>query len=214
MSEKVPDTADASEAKEPVLSHVGGSKSDTFNLSIVQAAANTFWVTSQDEVHKAATVATQALKGITPADELEGMLAAQMIAAHQASMECFRRSMIVEQSLEGRAMNLNQANKLSRTYATLLEALNRHRGKGGQQKVVVEHVHVSEGGQAIIGSVRTGGGAAKRNQRQSYAEDQLTHAPQPPMWSENQEREAVPVAGHEERPMPDARRNEPRCSEG
>jgi hypothetical protein len=28
--------------------------------------------------------------------------------------------------------NLNQANKLSRTYATLIEALNRHRGKGQQ----------------------------------------------------------------------------------
>jgi hypothetical protein len=32
--------------------------------------------------------------------------------------------------------NLSQANKLSRTYATLLEALDRHRGKG-QQKVTV-----------------------------------------------------------------------------
>ena len=31
-----------------------------------------------------------------------------------------------------------QANKLSRTYAVLLEALNRQRGKG-QQKVIVEH---------------------------------------------------------------------------
>jgi hypothetical protein len=40
--------------------------------------------------------------------------------------------------------------KLSRTYATLVEALNRHRGKG-QQKVTVEHVHVHEGGQAIVG---------------------------------------------------------------
>jgi predicted Kef-type K+ transport protein len=36
---------------------------------------------------------------------------------------------------------LSQANKLSRTYAALLDALNRHRGKG-QQKVTVEHVHV------------------------------------------------------------------------
>src|SRR3981189_3501034 len=45
--------------------------------------------------------------------------------------------------------NLAQANKLSRTYATLLEALNRHRGKG-QQKVTVEHVHVHAGGQAEI----------------------------------------------------------------
>ena len=46
-----------------------------------------------------------------------------------------------EQTFEGRRENLNQASKLSRTYATLLEALNRHRGKG-HQKVTVEHVHV------------------------------------------------------------------------
>jgi hypothetical protein len=73
-------------------------------------------------------------------DELEGMMAAQLIAAHNAAMECYRRAMIGEQSFEGRRENLAQANKLSRTYATLLEALNRHRGKG-QQKVTVEHVH-------------------------------------------------------------------------
>jgi hypothetical protein len=41
--------------------------------------------------------------------------------------------MIGEQTLEGRRDNLSQANKLSRTYAVLLDALNRHRGKGGQQ---------------------------------------------------------------------------------
>jgi hypothetical protein len=44
--------------------------------------------------------------------------------------------MIGEQTFEGRRESLAQANKLSRTYATLLEALNRHRGKG-QQKVTV-----------------------------------------------------------------------------
>jgi hypothetical protein len=32
-------------------------------------------------------------------------------------------------------------------------ALNRHRGKGGQQKVTVEHVHVHAGGQAVVGVV-------------------------------------------------------------
>jgi hypothetical protein len=51
-----------------------------------------------------------------------------------------------------RDSHLNQANKLSRTYATLLESLNKHRGKG-QQKVTVEHVHVHQGGQAIVGHV-------------------------------------------------------------
>ena len=54
---------------------------------------------------------------------------------------------------------------LSRSFAVLLEALNRHRGKG-QQKVTVEHVTVNAGGQAIVGAVATpgrGGGANLRN---------------------------------------------------
>jgi hypothetical protein len=42
----------------------------------------------------------------------------------------------------------------------LLDALNRHRGKG-QQKVTVEHVHVHSGGQAVVGMVETPGGGAQ-----------------------------------------------------
>jgi hypothetical protein len=41
-----------------------------------------------------------------------------------------------EQENEGHPGNRNQANKLSRTHAALLDALDRHRGKG-QQKVTV-----------------------------------------------------------------------------
>jgi hypothetical protein len=48
-----------------------------------------------------------------------------------------------------------------RTYAMLLEALNRHRGKG-QQKVTIEHVHVHEGGQAVVGVVETPGGGGQK----------------------------------------------------
>ena len=53
-------------------------------------------------------------------------------------------------------LTLSPPHKLSHTYATLLEALNRHRGKG-QQKVTVEHVHVHAGGQAVVGTVETPG---------------------------------------------------------
>jgi hypothetical protein len=59
---------------------------------------------------------------LDPRDELEGVIAAQMIAAHSAAMECYRRAMLIEQTLEGRRENLSQANKLSRTYTLLLEA--------------------------------------------------------------------------------------------
>ena len=48
----------------------------------------------------------------------------------------------------------------SRTFIELLSALDRQRGKGGQQVVRVEHVHVHRGGQAIVGNVNAGETAA------------------------------------------------------
>jgi hypothetical protein len=121
--------------------------------------------------------------------------------------------MIPEQSFEGRRENLNQANKLSRTYTTLLEALNRHRGKG-QQKVTVEHVHVHAGGQAVVGPVETpGGGDQTKSEDQPHAK-QVTHAPQSPMWSADKERQPVPVTSDAERPVPHARRKVSRRSQG
>jgi hypothetical protein len=113
------------------------------------------------------------LASVNPRDELEGMLGAQLVGLHNAAMECFRRGMLSEQTLEGRRENLNQANKLTRSYATLLEALDRHRGKG-QQKVIVEHVHVHQGGQAIVGAVTQGGGVISKSEDQPVA---LSHRP-------------------------------------
>jgi hypothetical protein len=130
--------------------------------------------------------------GIAPKDELEGMMAAQLLAAHNAAMECYRRAMYSEQTFEGRRENLNQANKLSRSSALLLEALNRHRGKG-QQKVTVEHVTVNAGGQAIVGAVATpGGGVVNKSEEQPHA---LTHAPGIPFRSPDETRELLPCAG-------------------
>ena len=49
-------------------------------------------------------------------------------------------------------------NKLSRSFASQMEALRKHRN-GGKQTVTVQHVNVSDGGQAIVGNVETGGRA-------------------------------------------------------
>jgi hypothetical protein len=139
------------------------------------------------------------------------MMAAQLIAAHNAAMECYRRAMIGGQTFEGRRENLAQANKLSRTYATLLEALNRHRGKG-QQKVTVEHVHVHSGGQAIVGTVET---PAKSSESQGTRDaKQLAHAPQPAMRRPNAETGPVSSASDAERPMSNARRTITGSTEG
>jgi hypothetical protein len=156
-----------------------------------------------------ATVA--AMAGIGPKDELEGMIAAQLLAAHNAAMECYRRAMIGEQTFEGRRENLSQANKLSRTYAVLLDALNHHRGKG-QQKVTVEHVHVHSGGQAVVGMVETpGGGSEPKSKEQPHV---IAFAPGIEMPSANPERSTVPSASDAERPLPDARGKRAGRSEG
>ncbi len=187
------------------LKAFGGSASDAFNNLLANAVMSTLWLKNSDpeERDQQLSAMAAALVGIAPQDELEGMLAGQLVASNAAAMECYRRAMIGEQSFEGRKENLNQANKLSRTYVTLLEALNRHRGKG-QQKVTVEHVHVHAGGQAVVGSVETGGGVASKKEKQPHAHA-ITHAPVAPLWSEDQEREPVPIAGDAERQVPHAR---------
>ncbi len=180
------------------LKTIGGSQSDQWNYTLVNQTVQALWQgnSSPEERDKHINAAMAGLMGIAPKDELAGMMAAQLVAAHSAAMECYRRAMIGEQTFEGRRENLNQANKLSRTWATLLDALNKHRGKG-QQKVTVEHVHVHAGGQAVVGVVATppnqpGGGDHNDLEEQPHAK-QIAHAPKPALWGEDEIRDAVPL---------------------
>jgi hypothetical protein len=86
------------------------------------------------------------LNGIAPRDE---MIAAQMLACHDTAMGCFRDAL--NSKRHGRLWHeyLEQAGKLTRAFAVLLDALNHHRGKG-QQKITVEQLHVHSGGQAVV----------------------------------------------------------------
>jgi hypothetical protein len=187
--------ADHPDDRKGALKRIGGSRSDTWNNILANQTVQTLWLKDFSKEARGrqyrATVA--ALIGIGPKHELEGMIAAQLLAAHNAAMECYRRAMIGEQTFEGRSENLSQANKLSRTYAVLLEALNRHRGKG-QQKVTVEHVHVHPGGQVIVAAVSPGGRDKQKSEEQGDSERRITHEPGTPLRSPDPEREPVPVA--------------------
>ncbi len=188
------------------LKHVGGSQSDHWNKTIVYQTTATLSAkhSSEEDQVRLVNAAFSAPIGIAPKDELESMMAAQLIAAHNAAMECYRRAMIGNQTFEGRRENLNQANKLSRTWATLLDALNKHRGKG-QQKVTVEHVHVHAGGQAVVGTIERPGGGDQTESKELPHAKQITHAPEPALRGADAEGRPVPVARNEKRPMPNAR---------
>lgn len=115
-----------------------------------------------------ATALIEALMGTAPKDEFEGMCAAQLIAAHATVMRCFRVSANPNNSVEVKDIYLKQAGKLMRSFAVVLDTLNRHRGKG-QQKMTVEHIYVADGGQAIIGNIPSREGVSKENGRQPVA---------------------------------------------
>ena len=136
------------------------------------------------------------VKGIEPRDQIEAMLAAQMAAVHAASMTFAHRLANVEnipqQDSAERAFN-----KLTRTFAAQMSALKEYRSKG-EQKMTVQHVHVAEGGQAIVGNVNApaeGVGARKKVEEQPHA---LAYAPGVAMSCDIEaEREAVPIASRE-----------------
>lgn len=142
---------------------IGGSHETAVRDQIVKEVCDSLWLkyASEDEKLQKAKATMFQLGAFDANCELEGMLAAQMVAAYNASMECFRRAMLPDQTFEGRNQNLNYASKMTRTYALLLDTLNKHRGKG-QQKMTVEHVTVNNGGQAIVGSVESRKGALQK----------------------------------------------------
>jgi hypothetical protein len=177
------------------LRSISSSENYDFSNILVSQVGNALWREPCDSAEQTQLMqaALAAMTGMKPRDELEGMLIGQLIATHNAAMECYRRAMLGEQTFEGRRENLNQANKLCRSYAALTEALDRHRGKG-QQRIVVEHVNVHAGGQAIVGAVTAGGESSQKSEQQTHATREITHEPGIPMRSPDPEWETMPIA--------------------
>ena len=151
-----------------------GSDSVHFQRELFDQVNESLWLPewkTKEQKLQAAMAAYDALKEIAPRDELEGMLAGQMVASHNAAMECLRRAMKEGQTFEGRDQNLKHATKLMALYERQLAALDKHRGKG-QQRITVEHVTVEAGGQAIVGNVlQEGNKQQQRTEQQAVLTD-------------------------------------------
>ena len=101
-----------------------------------------------------------ALSGIAPDNEIEAMLAVQMIGTHEVAIQMLSKAKHAETTDQLERYGA-LATKLLRTYTGQVEALSKLR-RGGSQKVTVEHVHVYEGGQAIVGNVTTQGAQPRK----------------------------------------------------
>jgi len=151
------------------------------------------------------------LEAAAPDNALEALLVGQMIAANDGATRCMR---LMNQAAEANQSQVfgNLATKFQRTFTAQMEALNKIR-RGGEQ--VVKHVHVYEGGQAVVAGTinqhREGGG---NNGTASQSDAANAIAGIATLPRQDPQRDALPVAGHAERSVPDARRDEPRRANG
>jgi len=133
-----------------LLAEAFGTASDDFARGLLRQLVNAVPGADQPDLGQINFIVS-VVQGIKPRDQTEAMLAAQMAAVHIAIMTFAHRlarvKNIPQQDSAERAFN-----KLARTFATQMEALKRYR-TGGERKVTVQHVSVSEGGQAIVGNV-------------------------------------------------------------
>jgi hypothetical protein len=93
------------------------------------------------------------IEAAAPKDEIEAALAVQMACTHTAVMALLARVGNGHGVARDIARVVPATAELLKAYATEAEVLRRLR-HSGHQYVQVEDVHVSDGGQAIIGNVK------------------------------------------------------------
>jgi hypothetical protein len=153
---------------------------------------------SSDQYNAAVAI----LAAVEPENELEATLGAQMVAANDCAMRCMR-AMFATDMADHQKMYGDLSNKFARTFAAQVEALAKLRRKGEQ---VVKHVHVHEGGQAVVAGTinQTGGGGQSGSGGQAYGAGMLEECAALP--GPDEAGNGVPIARHAERAVPDSRR--------
>ena len=194
---------------------IGGGESDKWNLRQTRLLVSALPGVNTGDKKSAGEIGSAVVSGLMdlkPSNPIEGMLLSQIMVAHEAALDMYRRAWAQPpEYFEAKCRYLQLADKAQRTLTILTERLDRHRG-AGQQSITVRHVTVNADN-AIVGNVEhfPGGSAPAQIKDQR---DATAHALKPEMWSKDPERNALPITGDAERPLSDARGTIARRSEG
>jgi hypothetical protein len=118
-------------------------------LQIQSAARSPYGTVSELAINAALAM----VEAAAPTDEIEGALAIQMACTHAAAMSVLGKMDSGFGTERRIAAFGSTAARLMRTFTMQVEVLRRLR-HGGHQYVRVDHVHVNDGGQALIGNVK------------------------------------------------------------
>ena len=105
-----------------------------------------------DEKHEL-MLALETAMTLKPRNAIEAMLITQMAGVHAAVVSALSKAGMQAQPYDIAELYTNRAARLMRLYVEQVECLSKLRGESGQSRVVVEHVNVNAGGQAIVGTV-------------------------------------------------------------
>jgi len=139
--------------RQGALKKYGGSQSDDFNNSLLTRiyAALPMDKLGPDERAAQEKSIAGVLEDMQPTDPLEAMMIGQMIVSNGIMMDSARRARTAAH-FDQRKIYMNEQKDAARTYAKHYEAVKKVRNKG-QQTVTVEHVHIYDGGKAVIGAI-------------------------------------------------------------
>jgi hypothetical protein len=177
-----------------------GSQDPDFVFELLRQVANTT-PNSRFANEQGIKFMMSVIRGVEPRDQTEAMIGAQMAAVHSAMMTAANRLAHAETVAELDSAE-RAVNKLGRTFAALVDTLTRHRN-GADHNVVVQHMSIAEGGQAIVGNLTR---SARKSKPQKAAKQRtaLSDGRQPAAEIiQESTRAKVPL----ERPAPAVRRH-------
>jgi hypothetical protein len=131
---------------------LGTVSTDFVRASLLQlqgAARSPYGTISEMAINAALAM----IEAAAPRDELEGALAVELACTHMAAMSVPAKMDSGLGTERRTAAFGSTAARLMKAYAMQMEVLRRLR-TGAQQVVRVEHVHINNGGRAVIGNVK------------------------------------------------------------
>lgn len=149
---------------------------------------------------KDANAALAFISAVGPTNELECAMALQLHGTNALALELLSRARNTDDRL-ATVEYTNLATKLSRTFTAQVEALAKLRRNGEQ---VVKHVHVYEGGQAVVaGTINQGGRVIGKGSGQPH--EQAAHAPFTALPGADEAGNCLSIASDAERAVPHPR---------
>ena len=176
---------------------LGGSQADQWNNRLNSQTLNALPIAhskNNDSITEACLAVSYGVMDMAPADPIEGILIAQLMAANEAALAMYQKGWAQPpEYFEARTKYLQLADKAARTVMMLTERLDHHRGRG-QQQITVKHVTTNNvtADQAIIADSVTTGGARNVVSPALLAAD--SEAPMP-ILSETRQPDPVGVGG-------------------